>query len=184
VITIHISELTKTNFDSAKMEIEWGISASPFGKMLIAQTERGIVQLSLFESEETESYDQLTRDWPQAKLKRDDGFASKISSQISKPYPTPTLSLHLRGTAFQLKVWKALLEIPAGKTRSYSQLAASIGNPRSARAVGNAVGKNRIACLIPCHRVVCEGGSLGGYRWGRSRKSKLLAWEKSLMTRP
>ena len=183
-IYIHISDLSKIDSDSAKIELEWGISDTPFGKMLIAQTEKGIVQLSFFETNEAASYEQFARDWPDAAFKRHDGFASDIARQISKPHPTLSLSLHLQGTDFQLKVWKALLDIRSGKTLTYSQLAEIIGKPSSARAVGNAVGKNRIAYLIPCHRVIREDGSIGGYRWGTSRKSKILAWEKSVITQP
>jgi AraC family transcriptional regulator of adaptative response/methylated-DNA-[protein]-cysteine methyltransferase len=161
-----------------KIEIEWGIAESPLGKMLIARSKTGIVHLSFFETNQTDSYRQLTYDWPHASLKRNDRFATKISHQIFQSEPISPLELDLHGTEFQLLVWNALIEIPSGITSTYSQLAKRIGKPSAARAVGNAVGQNRIAYLIPCHRVIREDGSLGGYRWGTTCKSKMLAWEK------
>lgn len=157
--------------------IEWGISISPLGKILLARSIDGIVHLSFFHDDESEHYQQLKLDWPTATLSRNDRLAAALSVKIfqNKPHSKPRLDLH--GTEFQLKVWKALVEIPIGKTTTYSQLAKRIGKPSAARAVGNAVGKNRIAYLIPCHRVIREDGSLGGYRWGTDCKSKLLAHE-------
>lgn len=159
------------------INIEWGISETPVGKMLIARAPKGIVQLSFFEADEADSYQQLTHDWPDATLKRNDRLASELSREIFKSKSITPLNLDLHGTEFQLQVWKSLMEIPSGKTATYSQLAKRIGKPNAARAVGNAIGKNRIAYLIPCHRVIREDGSLGGYRWGTTCKSKLLAQE-------
>ncbi len=160
-----------------KNEIEWGISESPFGNMLIASSKNGIVHLSFFDTDQADSYQQLTLDWPLAALKRNDRFAAELSRQIFQADPTSPLNLDLHGTEFQLLVWNALLEIPSGITSTYSQLAKRIGKPSAARAVGNAVGQNRIAYLIPCHRVIREDGSLGGYRWGSTCKSKILGSE-------
>jgi len=99
-----------------------------------------------------------------------------ISEQGGKPIQN--LPLDLRGTAFQLRVWKALQEIPAGETRTYSQLAAELGNPAATRAVARACATNRVSVLVPCHRVVGASGSLTGYRWGIERKRQLLAAER------
>ncbi len=162
----------------AKILIDWGISETPFGNMLIARSPKGIAHLSFFETDEAASFQQLTHDWPTATLNRNDRFAAELSHQIFQSKSTTPLKLNLNGTEFQLQVWNALLEIPSGKTSTYSQLAKRIGKPKAARAVGNAVGQNRIAYLIPCHRVIREDGSLGGYRWGTTCKSKMLAWEK------
>lgn len=164
--------------DPAKIELEWGISETPFGNMLIASSPKGIAHLSFFETDETDSYQQLTHDWPTATLKRNDRFAVDLSHKIFRSKSANPLNLDLHGTEFQLQVWRALLEIPSGKTSTYSQLAKHIGKPSAARAVGNAIGKNRIAYLVPCHRVIREDGSLGGFRWGTTCKSKLLAQEK------
>lgn len=161
-----------------KIVIEWGISDSPISKILIAKSPKGIVHLSFFETDESESYQQLTHDWPSANFSRNDRLASELARQIFKPDSADKPKLDLNGTEFQNLVWKALLKIPRGKTTTYGQLAESIGKPKAARAVGNAVGKNRIAYLIPCHRVIREDGSLGGFRWGTNCKSKLLAHEK------
>jgi AraC family transcriptional regulator of adaptative response/methylated-DNA-[protein]-cysteine methyltransferase len=95
-----------------------------------------------------------------------------LSGRAEKP-----LALLVKGTNFQLQVWRALLEIPAGALASYGDVAAQIGSPGSARAVGTAVGANPIAYLIPCHRVIRESGHLGGYRWGTARKAAILGWE-------
>ncbi|MES2981833.1 MAG: methylated-DNA--[protein]-cysteine S-methyltransferase [Verrucomicrobiota bacterium] len=164
--------------EPAKIELEWGISETPFGKMLIARSLKGIAHLSFFETDEADSYQQLTHDWPTATLKRNDRLAAELTRQIFQTRSKTPLKLDLNGTEFQLQVWKALLEIPSGKTSTYSQLAKRIGKPTAARAVGNAVGKNRIAYLVPCHRVIREDGTLGGFRWGTTCKSKLLAQEK------
>ena len=161
-----------------KTVIEWGISGSPFGKILLATSPQGIVQLSIFETDETESMEQLRHDWPNAKLIQNDRLTSEVANQIFKSKPSSRPKMDLRGTEFQLRVWRALEAIPRGKTTTYSQLAKHIGKPKAARAVGNAVGKNRIAYLIPCHRVIREDGTLGGYRWGTACKAKLLADEK------
>lgn len=87
------------------------------------------------------------------------------------------VKLHLNGTAFQLKVWKALLAIPVGQLTTYGELASKIGKPKAARAVGTAIGKNPMAYMVPCHRVVQSDGGLGGYRWGKKRKRKIIEWE-------
>jgi AraC family transcriptional regulator of adaptative response/methylated-DNA-[protein]-cysteine methyltransferase len=87
------------------------------------------------------------------------------------------LSLHVEGTNFQIAVWRALLSIPPGRLASYSQIAGALGCPRASRAVGNAVGANPVALLIPCHRVIQQSGALGGYRWGASRKQMAQMWE-------
>ena len=162
----------------SKTEIEWGISETPFGKILLAKSPHGIVHLSFFETDETASLEQLMHDWPNASLNQNDRLLAKLVHQIFKSKTTDQPKLDLHGTEFQLQVWKALVEIPRGKTTTYSQLAKRIGKPSAARAVGNAVGKNCIAYLIPCHRVVRADGNLGGFRWGTSCKAKLLEHEK------
>lgn len=156
--------------------IEYGIASSPFGNALIAQSPKGIVHLSFFQSPIAEAVESLKSEQPQAKAIRDDAGAKTLVAQIFQPQPK--LALHIWGTEFQIKVWKALLTISHGKTATYSQIADLIGHPESARAVGNAIGRNRIAYLIPCHRITRRDGSLGGYRWGKDCKTKLLEWEK------
>lgn len=102
---------------------------------------------------------------------------AQIFAHIDDSRQAVDLPLDIRGTAFQQRVWQALRQIPAGETRSYRQVAESIGHPRAVRAVAGACAANRLAIVIPCHRVVREGGALSGYRWGTARKAQLLARE-------
>ncbi len=158
-------------------EIRWGVSESPFGKMFLAESSLGITHLSFFEADEAESMEMLRVDFPKAELVRDDGFAGKITKRIFSRKDAPELRLHLNGTPFQRKVWRALLEIPPGGVSTYGKIAAGLGMPGASRAVGSAVGANRISWLIPCHRVIRTDGALGGYRWGTERKRAMLAAE-------
>ncbi len=101
-----------------------------------------------------------------------------LDRHISDGLPRPELPLDMRGTAFQVKVWQFLLSIPEGDVVSYRQVAENIGNPKATRAAASACGRNRIAVLIPCHRVLRGDGGLGGYRWGLPRKAALLEAER------
>jgi AraC family transcriptional regulator, regulatory protein of adaptative response / methylated-DNA-[protein]-cysteine methyltransferase len=157
-------------------EICWGISESPFGKMFLAESSRGITHLSFFDDNEVESLEMLSVDFPKADLMRDDGFAGKMAKRIFSG-KTADLRLHVKGTPFQEKVWQALLDIQPGEVSTYGKIAAGLGMPGASRAVGSAVGANRISWLIPCHRVIRSDGGLGGYRWGTDRKRAMLAWE-------
>ncbi len=168
---LHITPRSEISF------IEYGIATSLFGNLLVAQSPKGIVHLSFFQSSVSEAIQSLKSEHPQAEATRNDAVAKTLIPQIFQPQPR--LALHLWGTEFQIKVWKALLTIPHGKTSTYSQIADLIGHPESARAVGNAIGSNRIAYLIPCHRITRRDGSLGGYRWGKDCKTKLLEWENA-----
>lgn len=160
------------------IEITWGTAESPLGFIFIASSSLGVFHLSFLESSETEALRYLINDFPYASLKRSDDSAAKISKHIFHEQIHP-LPLHLIGTNFQQKVWRALLKIPSGVLTSYSSLAEKIDAKNSSRAVGNAVGKNRIAILIPCHRIIRSSGHIGGYRWGTSRKEAIISWEKT-----
>ena len=110
-------------------------------------------------------------------------FAERVAqvvAHLDNPQQAVNLPLDIRGTAFQQRVWQALRQIPAGETRSYSEVAHSIGQPRAVRAVAGACAANKLAIVIPCHRVVREGGALSGYRWGSERKALLLAREAKI----
>ena len=171
------------------LSIAFGEGPTPFGPALIAWTARGICHLA-FLGEDRESWDgkegswedqrtALRTLWPHATWTRDAAGAvralkSVFMQQASAPAPVRLL---LRGTNFQVQVWKALLAVAPGEVVSYQALAARIGRPRAARAVGTAVAANTIACLIPCHRVIRESGEFGQYRWGPVRKAALLARE-------
>ncbi|MEM6910483.1 MAG: methylated-DNA--[protein]-cysteine S-methyltransferase [Verrucomicrobiota bacterium] len=150
-----------------------GIASSPFGPLLLAGTEESLSVVFFAMATQTERLDQL---YPEASWQKDDCWAEKMAAKILRG-PSLPLRLEPLGTAFQKKVWTALQTIPSGSTRSYSQIARQIGQPGSARAVGQAVGANPLALVIPCHRVLPSSGGLGGYRWGVERKRALLAWE-------
>jgi AraC family transcriptional regulator, regulatory protein of adaptative response / methylated-DNA-[protein]-cysteine methyltransferase len=164
----------------AGVTIRYGIHPTPFGKSLIATTERGICHLSFVQTSEGDAIDQLVADWMQARMIEDHRSTMPLIEPIfdlrynhrGKP-----LNVHLRGTNFQLKVWEALLQIPAGEVTTYAGLASRIGKPNATRAVGTAVGHNPIAVLIPCHRVIRKVGEFGNYRYGALRKKALLARE-------
>lgn len=158
------------------MEISWGLTESPFGKCFIAQNPHGISHLSFFDEDEKESLEVVRKDWLKAELRRDDKLAIATARSLFA-LESPTFHLHLKGTDFQLKVWNALLGIPKGELSTYGRLANQIGMQSAARAIGNAVGRNRISYLIPCHRVVRECGAIGGYHWGVVRKRAMLAAE-------
>ena len=118
-------------------------------------------------------------DWPLTTVEWNDAQAARISGEIFSPaaIPSSPWKLFVRGTPFQLRVWRALLRVPPGTLVSYGALAAATGNPHASRATGTAVGRNAIAFLIPCHRVIRETGIPGHYRWGSVRKRAILAWE-------
>jgi AraC family transcriptional regulator of adaptative response/methylated-DNA-[protein]-cysteine methyltransferase len=162
--------------------ISGGFADSPFGSCLIAESPRGICHLSFVEPQASEAaWAALQSYWPQARLQRNDSAAARVAALIfARPAGSasrPGLRTFVRGTAFQVRVWRALLQVPAGKLVSYGNLAAALGQPSAARAVGTAVGQNPVAYLVPCHRVIRETGAVGGYRWGQVRKRAILAWE-------
>lgn len=162
------------------LSIRYGCAASPFGSMFIAATARGICALAFIEmGAERAPLERLRRDWPDAVLTEDDAEAARLAASLfdAPAEAARPLSLLARGTNFQINVWRALLEIAPGRLVSYADVAAALGKPKAARAVGAAVGANRIAFLIPCHRVIRESGGVGGYRWGLTRKHALHAWE-------
>ena len=161
------------------LAIRYGVHESPFGPALLAMTERGVCGLRFVEGDR-EGAAWLRRNWPEAGLRHDGVGTAPVVEQIFQPLTVGTtrpLALLVKGSNFQVKVWRALLELPLGSLTSYGQIAARIGAPGSARAVGGAVGANPIAWLIPCHRVIRETGLLGGYRWGPDRKAAMLGWE-------
>ncbi|MFZ9936925.1 MAG: methylated-DNA--[protein]-cysteine S-methyltransferase [Luteolibacter sp.] len=158
------------------LALSCGAAPSPFGLCHIAVSPFGICHLSFTGKHDNSSpVDDIRRDWPEAVVRTDHVRARELANSIFQSSCPPALLL--RGTAFQLAVWRALLNIPEGETTSYGKLAASLGHPRASRAVGTAVGANRIAWLIPCHRVLRGDGSLGGYRWGPDRKRAMLERE-------
>ena len=169
----------------AGLTIQYGFHHTPFGKCLIASTERGICNLSFFENSEGQAIDHLVSTWNQAKMIEDHRSTAPLAARIfgyrgadpASDQAAQPMKLHLSGTNFQIKVWEALLNIPIGTVTTYEHIAAQIGNPNALRAVGTAVGHNPIAVLIPCHRVIRKSGEFGNYRYGAARKKALLARE-------
>jgi len=161
--------------------IRYAVSASPLGSMLVAKTERGLCSV-LFADNEGEAAVELREQFPQAVLRRDDaGLAASVKlvlANMKENASAVALPFHVRATAFQERVWRALREIPRGETRTYGQIAEAIGAPKAVRAVGTACGANPVAVVVPCHRVVGSDGRMTGYRWGVERKRKLLEMER------
>jgi AraC family transcriptional regulator, regulatory protein of adaptative response / methylated-DNA-[protein]-cysteine methyltransferase len=166
------------------LAIDYGFHPSPFGRCLVAVTERGICGLSFVQEAPEESLVQnLRARWPGAGLCNSPEATAEIARRIftfeaqSEPGP---LHLFVRGTNFQIQVWEALIRIPFGKAVTYEDIARHIGMPSAPRAVGNAVGSNPIPFLIPCHRVIRKMGEFGNYGEGPQRKKAILGWEAAL----
>ena len=161
--------------------VRYGFHPTPFGDCLIAVTSRGVCHLAFVEPvTRKEALARLEHDWPLAQLVPDQD-ATRAAAATAFPPPgssaVPSLALHVKGTNFQLKVWKALLEIPVGDVTTYGAIATKLGDPKASRAVGTAVGANPVSYLIPCHRVIRASGELGGYAWGIERKKVMLRRE-------
>jgi len=174
-----------------------GFGPTPFGDALAAQSPRGVCHLSFVDSNRESAWARLTQSWPNARWRRDDAAARKLLAEIfprpnrpaqrgapdlevraaPKKHPSRPLRALVNGTDFQVRVWRALLRVPPGGLTSYGRLAAAIGAPLAARAVGSAVANNPLAWLIPCHRVIRQTGAAGEYRWGAARKRAMIAWE-------
>ena len=160
--------------------INYSFAESPFGRLVIASTPKGICQISFEESDDAGLVSLKTR-FPHARYKQ---VVDKIQQDALFIFQNDwsklgQIKLHLKASDFQLKVWEALLKIPMGNLTSYGSIAQSIDSPKASRAVGTAIGKNPIAFLIPCHRVIQSSGNIGGYMWGNTRKSAMIGWEAS-----
>jgi AraC family transcriptional regulator of adaptative response/methylated-DNA-[protein]-cysteine methyltransferase len=180
--------------DGEGWTIKGGYAETPFGRSLIAECPRGLCHLVFVESgEDSAAWNELQARWPNARLERDDNRADALCEEVfglegprlrcprmQSVISAGTLNLYVNGTAFQTRVWQALLQIPAGSLVSYGRLAALTGNPKASQAVGTAIGNNPIAFVIPCHRVIRETGAIGGYRWGVPRKKAMWVWERTL----
>lgn len=155
--------------------LRWTEVPTALGPLTLAATDRGLSGATF------DGVEGLAARWPGASLVRDDAALERHAEALRRcldgSRPLAPLTVVVPGTALQLAVWRALLEVPDGALVTYGQLAARVGQPGAARAVANAVGANPVACLIPCHRVIRATGALGGYRWGLGRKAALLARE-------
>ena len=147
---------------------------SPFGLLLLGATEIGLSHLWL--NEDGRALQRMRATFPRTQLVRQSSPHHHAAMSYFSDNPR-ALNLHLKGTPFQISVWRALLDIPLGETSSYKHIAARIGKPNANRAVGSAVGKNPVFFIIPCHRVLAYDGGIGGYFWGTEVKQTMLGWE-------
>ena len=166
------------------LQIRWTLLETALGLALVAATDRGLCSIALGEDAAALEAG-LRAEFPKAQLQRveagRDEFLAPRVREVARMLAgqSARLDIELIGTAFQQRVWQALMRVPAGQTLSYAQLAASLGRPTAARAVARACAQNRLAVIVPCHRIVRGDGSLGGYRWGLPRKAALLESERA-----
>ncbi len=163
------------------LQIEYGFCDSPFGECLLATTARGICSFGFIAAGgQAEAVENLFQAWPESQFSENPAGLCPLVADMFPAVPNETrrpFNLLLKGTNFQVNVWKALLRIPEGRVVSYQDIAWLVGRPKSFRAVANAVAINPVAYLIPCHRVIAQTGKINQYRWGSSRKKAILGWE-------
>jgi AraC family transcriptional regulator, regulatory protein of adaptative response / methylated-DNA-[protein]-cysteine methyltransferase len=161
-----------------QLTINYSFAETPFGNIIVASTPKGICHLAFAEDEKKALMD-LKNNFPFANFKQVvDTIQQNALFIFTQDWKNLSkIKLHLKGTAFQLKVWEALLKIPMGSVTTYSSIAENIENPKASRAVGSAVGDNPVAFLIPCHRVIKSTGVFGQYHWGSTRKTAMIGWE-------
>jgi len=161
--------------------IRFGFHPSPFGRALVMATERGLAGLAFADAgEEASALADMKRRWPRANFVADDARTAPIAMRIFDPsqwQQDRPLRVVLIGTDWEVRVWEALLKIPMGSVATYSGIAGKVCTPNAARAIGAAVGKNPVAFVVPCHRVIGKAGALTGYHWGITRKHAMLGWE-------
>jgi AraC family transcriptional regulator of adaptative response/methylated-DNA-[protein]-cysteine methyltransferase len=162
------------------LAINYHFAESPFGKLIVASTSKGVCYMA-FNQDEAEAASDLRRKFPNATFRRQsDGIQQSALLVFAGDWQRlPEIKLHLKGTDFQLKVWEALLKIPVAQLSTYGKIAGQLGKSTASRAVGTAIGSNPVAFLIPCHRVIRSTGALGGYMWGNTRKSAMIGWESA-----
>jgi AraC family transcriptional regulator of adaptative response/methylated-DNA-[protein]-cysteine methyltransferase len=182
---VNIEGMTPGEFKNGGelLTINYSYAESPFGNIIVASTQKGICYMAFAEDENT-GFQNLQSQFPNAGFKQVVDMIQQNALYIftgdwSK---LKDIKLHLKGTAFQLKVWETLLKIPLGQLSTYGEIAASIENPKASRAVGSAIGDNPVAFLIPCHRVIQSTGSIGQYHWGSTRKTAIIGWEAARRT--
>jgi AraC family transcriptional regulator, regulatory protein of adaptative response / methylated-DNA-[protein]-cysteine methyltransferase len=169
----------------AGLTISYGFHPSPFGTALIMATDRGLAGLAFADpGEEADALADMAGRWPRARLTEDAARTAQLAKRIfdrSLWRADRPLRIVLIGTDFEVRVWETLLRIPLGRAATYSAIAAKLGAPKAARAVGAAVGKNPISFVVPCHRALGKNGDLTGYHWGLTRKRAMLGWEAGRM---
>jgi AraC family transcriptional regulator of adaptative response/methylated-DNA-[protein]-cysteine methyltransferase len=162
-----------------ELQINYSFAESPFGLLIVAATSKGICHIAFADQGQDAAFADLQKRFPNAAFQQ---LADSIQQNAIFIFTQdwnklPEIKLHLKGTAFQLKVWEALLKVPTGGLTTYSRLADLVDSPKASRAVGSAVGENPVAFLIPCHRVIKSTGEIGQYHWGSQRKNAMIGWE-------
>lgn len=179
---INIESMTPGDYKKGgeNLSINYSFVETPFGRVITASTTIGICHIA-FEEDQDKAFEKLKSQFPNANYQENtDDFQKQAVHFFSADWSqTDQIKLHLKGTEFQLKVWETLLTLPMGNLTTYGAIANKINKPKASRAVGTAIGSNPIAFLIPCHRVILQSGNLGGYMWGETRKSAIIAWEAS-----
>lgn len=177
---VEIEEMTieEQKNNGASLSLNYSYGKSLFGNILIASTQKGICYMG-FSDDNQIAFSELEKRFPKARfIQQTDELQQNALLVFSQDWSKiDTIKLHLKGTDFQFKVWKALLKIPVGSLTTYGNIAEFIQKPKAARAVGTAIGSNPIAFLIPCHRVIQSSGLLGGFMWGTTRKTAIIGWE-------
>lgn len=170
------------------LTIRYGYHLSPFGIALVMVTDRGLAGLAFADpGEEAAAFKDMSARWPNANYVEDMSATAPYAARVFDPKrwrAEEPLRVVLIGTDFQVRVWEALLKIPLGRARAYSDIAAEIGKPSASRAVGAAVGANPLSFVVPCHRALGKSGALTGYHWGLTRKRAILGWEAGQLQRP
>lgn len=177
---INIEGMTPGEFKNGgeNLFINYSFAETVFGNIIVASTEKGICYMA-FADEQEKAFHDLLYHFPHAHFKQMVDLIQQNALNIFREdwSKLQQVKLHLKGTAFQLKVWETLLKIPMGQLSTYGEIAKHIDNPNASRAVGTAIGSNPVAYLIPCHRVIQSGGTFGGYMWGPTRKTAIIGWE-------
>ena len=177
---IQIEGMTPAEYKNGgeNLTIHYQFSDTQFGRVLVASTTKGICKMSFVDGD-MDAYSLLQTQFPQAKFieQSDELQQNALAIFSSNCTDLSQIKLHLKGTDFQLKVWESLLKIPMGQLSSYGDIAKNINIPKASRAVGTAIGRNPVAFLIPCHRVIQASGVLGEYHWGKTRKMSMIGWE-------
>lgn len=184
-LMIKMDSVTPGEFRSGGegLEIRYAAQYSPFGYCFIATTTRGICKLNFYDdaNEFETTRAELNNEWPNANLVEDKTKIKKLIEKIFSNENNQELTVLIKGTEFQSKVWEALIKLPVATVASYQNIAEQIQRPKSVRAVATAIANNKIALLIPCHRVIRATGELNHYRWGEARKAAMIGWEKSII---
>lgn len=160
------------------LEMEYGFADTPFGQCFVASTPRGVCHFQFVDGDADELLSAYREEWSAARCMRNDAMACGVVRSVFTHESQP-LRLHLKGTAFQLKVWEALLTIPSGHVVTYSELAQLVHHDKAVRAVASAVARNPVGLIIPCHRVIRKEGVVGQYHWRSERKASLIGWERA-----